>query len=135
MSVEAPAISQVKNLSAKEKIKRVNLESLSIAEAGELATNYFREEYDIFEQRFVALRDKVPQNIAETWDQQAINYAVIADSLTAGDARPLKHFVITSGMEINRQSLNEQNNDSYRTFGNSLYGVGARMSSMAVVEN
>jgi hypothetical protein len=133
MTVEAPSIPQVETLSATERVTSVDLEKLSPIAAGQLATEYFQEEYGIFEKRFVSIRDKVPADIATKLDEQAINYANIADSLRVGDARPLKLFVIESGMAINRQAQN--NGGRHSTLGNSLYGLGARMSAIAEIKS
>jgi len=133
MTVEAPSIPQAETLSVTERVTSVDMGNLSPTAAGKLATEYFQEEYGIFEKRFLATRDKVPADIATKLDEQAINYANITDSLKVGDARPLKHFVIESGMAINRQAQN--NGGRHSALGNSLYGLGARMSAIAEIKS
>lgn len=126
-SVEVAEVSQQQVESAEQKIKSASVDQMSPFEALSLATDYFSEQNRFFETRFVALREKVPVQIAAAWDEQAVAFANIADALQEGDARPLKSYVIHSGMELNRRAL-EGNDVRYSSLGNALYTLGSRVS-------
>lgn len=126
-SVEVAEVSQQQVESAEQKIKSASVDQMSPFEALSLATDYFSEQNRFFETRFVALREKVPVQIAAAWDEQAVAFANIADALQEGDARPLKSYFIHSGMELNRRAL-EGNDVRYSSLGNALYTLGSRVS-------
>ncbi len=125
--VEVTEVSQQQTESIEQRVRSASVDQMSPFEALALATDYFSEQNRIFESRFVALREKVPVHIAAAWDEQAVAFANIADALQEGDARPLKSYVIHSGMELNRRAL-EGNDGRYSPFGNALYSLGSRVS-------
>jgi len=125
--VEVAEASQQQAESVEQRVRSASVDQMSPSEALSLATDYFGEQNRIFETRFVALREKVPVQIAAAWDEQAVAFANIADALQEGDARPLKSYIIHSGMELNRRAM-EGNDGRYSSFGNALYTLGSRVS-------
>ncbi len=117
-----------KNLmSAGEQIGKQNVDSLTPVQAADLGVNIFKTAYEVFETRFVNLRDKVPQGVRDQWDKDAEAYAQIGVLLENGDTRPVKDYLIKSGMEFNKQALSNPQNTEARVLGRSLYEVGRRM--------
>jgi len=129
MSVESTSvIPQGVEISAEQRVREAHLGELTPESARSLATAYFAEQYSIFEKRFVALRDKVPSDIVETWDAQAEWYVGMNESITSGNLIPLKHHMLDLGMRANRAAHEK---GGYSPFGNALYAIGARMSPTA----
>lgn len=129
MSVESTSfIPSDAGISVEQQVREAQSKELTPESARNLATAYFAEQYSIFEKRFVALRDRVPSDVAEAWDTQAEWYAGMNDSIASGDLVPLKHHMLDLGMRANRAAHEK---GGYSPFGNALYAIGARMSPIA----
>lgn len=129
MAVETLSRSEPQVISVENRVRNVNAEALTPSAASTLAAEYFQEEYDLFQKRFLAIRDKVNPEVGANLDQQALGYARVYDSIAMGDNRSLKQFTIVSAMEINKQALSEGR--GYSAFGKNLYAIGSLMTSIA----
>lgn len=129
MSVESTSvIPHEAEVSAEQRVREALLVELTPESARSLATEYFAEQYSIFERRFVALRHIVPSDVVEVWDAKAQWFAGMNDSIASGDLIPLKHHMLEQGMRANRAAHEK---GEYSPFGNALYTIGARMAPTA----